>query len=75
MKRAKPLFRAEFWRALDGQPDYILFCRECKTRELCFGAFPHDVAKTHAKFWHPGPKIPVGWANPGASAPRACDHR
>jgi hypothetical protein len=69
------LFRAEFWRAADGQPDYLLHCSKCGTRELCFGALPHDIARVHHQFWHPGPTIPVGFANPGGPPPRVCDHR
>ena len=62
-------FRAVFRRAVDGFPDYVLVCNQCETRERCFGAKPHDVAKVHAQFWHPGPRIPVGWANPGGQRP------
>ncbi len=69
------LFRAEFRRSVDGYPDYVLHCRQCDTRERCYGDKPHDVAKIHARFWHPGPRIPIGWANPGAGPLRVCEHR
>lgn len=66
MKTTRKPFHASVWHAPDGRLDYILHCRKCGTRELCWGDKPHDVAATHAKFWHAGggPKIPVGWANP-----------